>query len=266
MVRTGVTFADACAEYLRYVEFDLDRKPSTVVDYRSIIRAHLAAGIRLAAPRGSDAIASSLEATLGVCNGSKSKILTVVNGVLKRARRVHKLRYNPMADVEKPRFRATTTIEVSPGGGLGARPRGRVRAGRRDLPHRRLHRPAPRRADRAALARRRLHRRACASAASFAGGRLTSPKSGHVRSIPMAPDVASAMQVISDLRGTRPDRRWGPKKDPARRLAAAPCGPHRSAISLKSLNHASPQPTRLNLAVMYRARWKTSSGIPMWGW
>ena len=28
MVRTGVSFADACAEYLRYVEHDLDRKPS----------------------------------------------------------------------------------------------------------------------------------------------------------------------------------------------------------------------------------------------
>ena len=35
MVRTGVTFADACEEYLRYVEVDLDRKPSTVTDYRS---------------------------------------------------------------------------------------------------------------------------------------------------------------------------------------------------------------------------------------
>jgi hypothetical protein len=41
MVRTGVTFADACDEYLRYVAVDLDRKPSTVCDYRSIIRAHL---------------------------------------------------------------------------------------------------------------------------------------------------------------------------------------------------------------------------------
>src|ERR687884_305764 len=41
MVRTGVTFAEACEEYLRYVEIDLDRKPSTLVVYRSIIRAHL---------------------------------------------------------------------------------------------------------------------------------------------------------------------------------------------------------------------------------
>src|SRR3954462_10812647 len=29
MVRTGVTFAAACGDYLRYVEHDLDRKPST---------------------------------------------------------------------------------------------------------------------------------------------------------------------------------------------------------------------------------------------
>src|ERR671927_249028 len=41
MVRTGVTFADACDEYLRYLEADLDRKPSTLTDYRSIIHAHL---------------------------------------------------------------------------------------------------------------------------------------------------------------------------------------------------------------------------------
>jgi hypothetical protein len=39
MVRTGASFADACGEYLRYVEHDLDRKPSTLTDYRSVIRA-----------------------------------------------------------------------------------------------------------------------------------------------------------------------------------------------------------------------------------
>jgi hypothetical protein len=41
MVRTGVSFADAAGEYLRYVEPDLDRKPSTLTDCRSVIRAHL---------------------------------------------------------------------------------------------------------------------------------------------------------------------------------------------------------------------------------
>src|ERR1700722_6130270 len=41
MVRTGATFADAAAEYLRYVEHDRGRKPSTLRGYRSAIDAHL---------------------------------------------------------------------------------------------------------------------------------------------------------------------------------------------------------------------------------
>jgi hypothetical protein len=41
MVRTGVTFADAAAEYLRYVEHDRGRKPSTLRGYRPMIEAHL---------------------------------------------------------------------------------------------------------------------------------------------------------------------------------------------------------------------------------
>src|SRR5215210_590757 len=41
MVRTGATFADAAAEYLRYTEHDRGCKPSTLTDYRSIISAHL---------------------------------------------------------------------------------------------------------------------------------------------------------------------------------------------------------------------------------
>jgi hypothetical protein len=41
MVRTGATFADAAAEYLRYIGDDRARKASTVEDYRSIMRVHL---------------------------------------------------------------------------------------------------------------------------------------------------------------------------------------------------------------------------------
>src|SRR6516165_3584236 len=41
MVRTGATLADAAAEYLRYIEHDRGRKPSTVRGYRSAIQAHL---------------------------------------------------------------------------------------------------------------------------------------------------------------------------------------------------------------------------------
>jgi hypothetical protein len=41
MVRTEVTFAEAAAEYLRNVEHDRERKPSTARGYRSAIGAHL---------------------------------------------------------------------------------------------------------------------------------------------------------------------------------------------------------------------------------
>ena len=41
MVRTGATFADAAAEFLRYVEHDRAVKPSTLVDYRSVVDAQL---------------------------------------------------------------------------------------------------------------------------------------------------------------------------------------------------------------------------------
>jgi hypothetical protein len=41
MVRSGATFFHAVPEYLRYIEHDRGRKPSTVWGYRSAIEAHL---------------------------------------------------------------------------------------------------------------------------------------------------------------------------------------------------------------------------------
>lgn len=40
-VTTGATFSDAAAEWLRYIEHDRGRKPSTVIGYRVIVRAQL---------------------------------------------------------------------------------------------------------------------------------------------------------------------------------------------------------------------------------
>src|SRR3954464_15804400 len=82
MVRTGITFADACDEYLRYVEFDLDRKPSTLTDYRSIIRAHLLP--EFGSTRIEDLTGDRIEAgkaTIPAGNRTKAKILTSCSGV-----------------------------------------------------------------------------------------------------------------------------------------------------------------------------------------
>ena len=48
MVRTGATFADAAAEYLRDIEHDRGRKPSTVRGYRAWL-TFFAAGVHAAA-------------------------------------------------------------------------------------------------------------------------------------------------------------------------------------------------------------------------
>ena len=41
IVRTGATFAHAAAEWLRYIELDRGRKPSTVAGYQIIVRSQL---------------------------------------------------------------------------------------------------------------------------------------------------------------------------------------------------------------------------------
>lgn len=41
MVRTGGTFDDACEDYLHWLEDVRQRRPSTLRDYRGIIRTHL---------------------------------------------------------------------------------------------------------------------------------------------------------------------------------------------------------------------------------
>jgi hypothetical protein len=40
-VRRGATFADVAAEWLRFIEEDRERKPSTLLDYQPALRAHL---------------------------------------------------------------------------------------------------------------------------------------------------------------------------------------------------------------------------------
>jgi hypothetical protein len=95
LVRTGATVADAAAEYLRYIEHDRERKPSTVKGYRWIVNAQIPARVR----------------------------------AFQRARKVHKLPANPVGDLEKPPQARSGDIQVVlPGGGLGARAGGQIDA------------------------------------------------------------------------------------------------------------------------------------------
>src|SRR4051794_6491447 len=195
MVRTGVSFADACAEYLRYIEHDLDRKPSTLGDYRSVIRAHLLPAFDLL--RLEDVTYDEIEAwkgTLRMSNRTKVKVLTVLNGIMARARRLHRLPVNPMADVEKPRHRRSTAIEVfSPEEILAL-----VRAADSEQDGA-IYLTAAftglRRGELVALRWRDVDFAAqrIRVSGSYSAGRLTTPKSGEVRSVPLAPAVAETL-------------------------------------------------------------------------
>lgn len=113
MVRTGVTFAEAAAEWLRHVEQDRGRKPSTVRGYRSAFEAHLLPAF--GSIRVEDVTTEVIERWLVAVDGSqrtKAKLLIELHGIFGRARKAYGLRENPVDDVEKFSARASGEIQV----------------------------------------------------------------------------------------------------------------------------------------------------------
>ncbi len=121
MVRTGATFTDAAAEYLRYISEDRGRKASTVDDYRSIIRDHLIPAFgELAIESVAVVEVEAFAAQLAhrehhgrpITARTRIKVLNVLNGVFVRARKVWGLPSNPVALVERHPQRSSRDIEV----------------------------------------------------------------------------------------------------------------------------------------------------------
>jgi integrase len=199
MVRTGATFADAAAEYLRWIEHDRARKPSTVRDYQSIINAHLLAAFgkrRLEdiTTEGIERWAAALTRGGRMNNRTKLKILTVLHGVMGRARRVWKLPRNPVTDVEKPIQTHRTDVDVfSPEDVMALV---RAAASEQDAA---IYLTAAftglRRGELVALRWRDVDfaRRHIRVTASYSERALTTPKSGRIGSVPLAPVVSEAL-------------------------------------------------------------------------
>jgi hypothetical protein len=118
MVRTGATVTDACEEYLRYIDEDRQRKPSTLRDYDSIFHNHVIPHLGyiplgdLTPERVERWAASDIDPDRQLSNRTREKIITVFHGCMERARKLYRLPSNPVADVEKPRPAAKTEIEV----------------------------------------------------------------------------------------------------------------------------------------------------------
>lgn len=211
MVRTGATFADAATEYLRWLEHDRDRKPSTLRDYRSVIQTHLLPAF------GGSALEditterverwSALLASNGhTGNRTRVKILTILHGVMQRAQRVWKLPQNPVTAVEKPVSRSRVELDVFSPEEIYAL----VRAAASEQDAAMFLMAAftgLRRGEVIALRWRDIDfaRRHIRVTSSYTERVLTSPKSGRARSVPMAPQVAEALAKLANSGSQAPE-------------------------------------------------------------
>ncbi len=116
MVRTGASFKDAAAEWLRYCEHERAVKPGTLTGYKSIVSV-------LDGEFGSSAIESFtpdfFERWKGgfaekrkLSNRGVQRYLVALHSIFKRAMKVYGLPRNPLATVERPRVARSAGIDV----------------------------------------------------------------------------------------------------------------------------------------------------------
>lgn len=123
--REAITFGQACEDWLRYVELERHRTPSTIADYRSSVRACLLPDFGADTPLSAidtetiDAWRSRLLAEGRLSPRSIQKMLTLLHGVLKRAKRRGWITVNPAENAERVsikrsgRFKVLTPVQVA---------------------------------------------------------------------------------------------------------------------------------------------------------
>jgi integrase len=172
-------------------------------DYRSNLEAHLLPAF------GNQALESITSASIeawrasltGLSPRTKNKLLVVMHGVFRRAQHIWGLPSNPVATVEKYRQNSSGNIDVfSPEEVLALV---RAAASEQDAA---IYLVAAftglRRGELLALRWRDVDFEGSIIRvrSSYAAGQLTTPKSGKVRSVPMAPDVAEALARLGQRR------------------------------------------------------------------
>jgi integrase len=211
LVRTGATFADAAAEYLRYIGEDRGRKVSTVDDYGSIIDVHLLPAFgELRLEEVTVAAVEAFQAQLAkrehrgrrITPRTRNKILNVLHGVFSRAKKVWGLPLNPAADIERHPDRQSGDIEVFSPEEVHALLR--AAHDERDAA---VYATAAfaglRMGELRALRWRDVDfpRSVIRVRASYAAGELSVPKSGKVRSVPMVDEVAQHLARLAEDAG-----------------------------------------------------------------
>ena len=203
--RSGVTFADAAEEYLRFAEQDRGCKPSTLRNYRNAIRVHLLPVFGqtpledITAPVIEQwrAGMSPICAGRDLSNKTKNNLLVLMHAIFRHAVKLYDLPGNPLTSVDRFRVRNSGDIQVFSPEEVWAL----VRAASSETDAA-IYLTAAftglRRGELLALRWRDVDFAGSTIRvrASYAAGQLTTPKSGKVRAVPMAPDVASALAKL----------------------------------------------------------------------
>ncbi len=113
----GVRFEEAAAEWLRYVEHDRKRRPSTVRDYRIVVDKVLLpafgdAPVEAITSAHIDAFRARLVSEGLLSARTINKYLALIHGILKRAQRVYGLSANAAAGVERQPLRRSGDFDV----------------------------------------------------------------------------------------------------------------------------------------------------------
>jgi integrase len=202
--RRAVTFGDAATAWLRHVEFEKDRAPTTVGDYTRIAENHITKHFGTDTPIDTitdedvDALRLKLLSSDRLTRASAHKVMVLTNGLFRYAKRRKWITINPCEDVERiglrksGEFAVLTPEEVHAVMAKGATKQdtavyavaafaglrmGEIRALRwRDVD----------------FANGTLHVRA-----SYTHNRLRTPKSGKVRSVPLIDQAAKALDALS---------------------------------------------------------------------
>jgi len=205
--RSGATFADAAAEYLRFSEEDRGCKPSTVRNYRNAIRVHLLPvfgemaleDITVQEIERWRAGMSSARQQRELSNKTKNNLLVLMHAIFRRAVKLYGLQANPVASVDRFRVRSSGDIQVFSPEEVWSL----VRAAGSEADAAIFLTAAFTGLRRGELLGLRWRDVDFAGStvrvrASYAAGHLTTPKSGKVRAVPMAPDVASALALLGN--------------------------------------------------------------------
>ena len=115
--RSGHTFGDACVDWLRYVEHDKQRAPSTLQDYRNVVRCYLLPTFGEDTPLEkvtTEKIEQYREQLLeqDLSRRTIQKVLVLLYGILKRAKRRGWIASNPAEDVERVEVKRSGDFNV----------------------------------------------------------------------------------------------------------------------------------------------------------